>query len=146
MFQACSFLVVVISDLGLGDRHLASLVLTSTYDLLSRNPHVDHRFPFPPSWLQLLVSVWLSWLWLWWLLFCISCACSCLWPSWSRSTCWTSFSFSSFLAATASDPLGCCDLDLGGPSLASLMLTTICNLPNHDLDICGLGCNYWWSS
>ncbi len=57
MLEACSLLAIVISDLGLGDRHLASLMLTSTYDLLSHNPHVDHRFPSPPSWLQLLMSV-----------------------------------------------------------------------------------------
>ncbi len=46
------------------------------------------------------------------------------------------------MAVTTSDPLGHCDLDLGGPSLASIMLAIVPDLLNCDLDIRGLGYNY----
>jgi len=50
-FQACSLLVVIASDLGLGGCHLAYLVLVATCDPFGHSPHVDHHLPFPPSWL-----------------------------------------------------------------------------------------------
>jgi hypothetical protein len=46
-------------DLDLGGLSLASFVLASlatTYDPLGHNPHVDHRLPSPPFWLQLLTT------------------------------------------------------------------------------------------
>ncbi len=36
------------------------------------------------------------------------------------------------LVAVVNDPLCCYDLDLGGPSLAPLVLVVVCNPPTHD--------------
>jgi hypothetical protein len=55
-FQACSILVAIASDLGLGGCHLAFLMLAVAHNLLGRGPHVDHHLPSPPFWLQLLVT------------------------------------------------------------------------------------------
>jgi hypothetical protein len=60
-----SFLVIVANDpfgchdIDLGGLGLASLVLTSL--IVACNPfghglHVDHCFPFPPFWLELLMN------------------------------------------------------------------------------------------
>jgi len=48
VFQACSFLALATSDLGLGGLHFAFVVLIAACDLLGHNPHVDCRFPFLP--------------------------------------------------------------------------------------------------
>ncbi len=48
MLQACSLLAATTNDLGLGGRHLASLLLAVNCDPLGCNPRVDCHFPFPP--------------------------------------------------------------------------------------------------
>jgi hypothetical protein len=49
--QACSFLVVAISGIGLGGPHPASLVFIVAHDLPSCGPHVDFGLPSLPFWL-----------------------------------------------------------------------------------------------
>jgi hypothetical protein len=58
-FQACSFLVAIISDpLGrdFGCSRLASLMLVAIPNPPSHGPHVDHHLYFPLSSLQLLMT------------------------------------------------------------------------------------------
>jgi len=58
-----SFLVTTINDrpdhhdIDLSGPNLASLVLATIHGPHGYDPHVDHHFPFPPSWLQLLLTL-----------------------------------------------------------------------------------------
>ncbi len=62
MFSFSSLLATTTSDLpnrcdfDLGGPCFASLVFIIVYDPLARGLRVNCRFPFPPSWLQLLTT------------------------------------------------------------------------------------------
>jgi hypothetical protein len=55
VLQVYFLLVAIVSNLGLGGPCLASLVFIA-HDLPFHGLHVDCCFPFPPSWLQLLMT------------------------------------------------------------------------------------------
>ncbi len=138
----CSLLAIVASNLSLGGRCLASLMLVTTCDPLGHGPHVDHCFFCFPSWLQLLTTILIiATLILVVRVLHLLCLCNYLQPSLLWLSCSSLSSFSSLLATIANNLSNHCDIDLSCSNLASLVLATAHDFLYHNPHVdCHLLC------